>query len=661
MYKICIFAGTTEGRELVSFLSGQAVAVTACVATEYGETLLSPADNVTVLAGRLDEEGMERLFAAEGFDLVVDATHPYADVVTGNIARACEKLPVERVRLLRGESAVSESAVTLPDMDAAAAFLDGTEGNILLATGSKELGKFTSIRDFAGRVYARVLPLASSLEACREAGLPPSHIIAMQGPFSEEMNAAVLYMTGARFLVTKDGGDKGGFMEKAAAAEKAGARLVVIGRPGEQEGLTLSGTIALLCDRFGCKKTPEVRIVGIGPGSEGGMTREAFRAIEEADCLIGAKRMTDAAAKGGQTVFNAVAPDEIAGFIREHGEFGRFAVLMAGDTGFFSGTKKLLPALENCRVTVLPGVSSLSYLCARLGKTWEDVRCVSLHGREHDIVPDVRRSRRVFTLVGGERGMRDMLASLTRAGLGEVRVSVGERLSYPDERVTIGTAQTLSEGTFGPLSVALIENDAPDFIVTPGLPDDDFERGEGKGGVVPMTKSEVRAVCLSKLRLTENAVCWDIGAGTGSVTVEMARLARFGHVWAVERRAEAAGLLRRNIARFSLENVTVAEGAAPEACMDLPAPTHAFIGGSSGNMREIVSLLLRKNPRARIVATAVSLESAAEWTACIREFGFEDTEIVTLNVSRARPAGRYHLMTAQNPVTVFAMQAGGEA
>ncbi|MBR5381969.1 MAG: precorrin-6y C5,15-methyltransferase (decarboxylating) subunit CbiE [Oscillospiraceae bacterium] len=592
---------------------------------------------------------------------MADATHPYADVVTANISRACAALGIERVRLDRGASAVSESAVTVPDTEAAASFLDAAEGNILLATGSKELGKFASIRDFAERVYARVLPLDTSLEACRAAGLPPSHIIAMQGPFSEDLNEAMLRFTAARFLVTKDGGDKGGFAEKAAAAERTGARLVVIGRPAGGEGLSLAGAIALLCERFGCRKTPEVSVVGIGPGSEGAMTREAARAIAGADCLIGAKRMTEAAAKSGQAVCHAIAPDDIAGCIKAHGEYGRFAVLMSGDTGFFSGTKKLLPALHGCRVTVLPGLSSLSYLCARLGKSWEDVLCVSLHGREHDIVPDVRRHKRVFALVGGENGMHDLCAALSRAGLENVRVSVGERLSYPDERVVTGTAQTLLKETFAPLSVALIENDAPDLPVTPGLPDDAFERGEGKEGVVPMTKSEVRAVCLSKLRLTADSVCWDIGAGTGSVSVEMALLAHEGHVWAIERREEAVELLRRNIERFSLENVTAAEGSAPEACRELPAPTHAFIGGTAGKLREIVSLLLEKNPNVRIVATAVSLESAAEITACMREFGFAETETVTLNVSRSRKAGRYHLMTALNPVTIFTMQAGGKA
>lgn len=171
-----------------------------------------------------------------------------------------------------------------------------------------------------------------------------------------------------------------------------------------------------------------------------------------------------------------------------------------------------------------------------------------------------------------------------------------------------------------------------------------------------MTKSEVRAVCLSKLRLPDNAVCWDIGAGTGSVSIEMALQAYRGQVYAVERREDAVALLEENRRRFGAENLTIVPGLAPEACRGLPSPTHAFIGGSSGNMREIIELLLEKNPNVRIVATAISLESISELTSCIKEFNFTDTEVISLTVARDKRAGSYHLMTGQNPIYLFTMQ-----
>ena len=654
MCKLCVFAGTTEGRELVEFLCTQAVSVTACVATEYGETLLSPRENLTISAQRLTREEMEALFSRENFDMVIDATHPYASVVTENIAAACETAGVRYQRLLRSGCKAGEDAVFVPDIPAAVDYLNRTEGPILLTTGSKELAKYTGLYDFANRVYARVLPMEDSLRLCQSAGLKPAHILAMQGPFSVDMNVAMLKSLGAKYLVTKDSGTTGGFDEKVTAARAANATLVVIGRPPQREGLTLPETIQLLCREFDLKRKPWVTIVGIGPGSREAMTLEVRCAMEDADCLIGAKRMLEAGLRPNQTVFDAVSPAKIAEYINNHPEFHQFTVAMSGDVGFFSGTKKLLPLLSGCEVRVLPGLSSLVYLCARLGTSYEDVRPVSLHGRDHDIVPDIRKYRRVFTLVGGENGMGLLCKQLAEAGLGGVKVSVGENLSYPQERISVGTATELAEKEFSSLSVALIENDAGDPVVTHGLPDEAFQRTES----VPMTKSEVRSVCLSKLALTEHAICWDVGAGSGSVAIEMALQADSGQVFAIERKDTAVELLRENTRRFGLENLSVVPGLAPEACEDLPAPTHVFIGGSAGNMRQILEEILGKNPNARIVATAVTLESIGELTQCIKDIPFTYTEVVSMSVARDRKAGPYHLMMGQNPIFIFTMQGG---
>ena len=655
MYKICVFAGTTEGRELIEFLSTQAVSVTACVATEYGEALLPSADNLTVSARRLPVQEIIGMLQEKTFHLVIDATHPYAASITRSIAAACAQTGTEYLRLLRGASSVPGDAVYVADMASAVRFLNTTEGNVLLTTGSKELGAFSQMVDFAERVYARVLPMEASLASCRTAGVKPSHIIAMQGPFSREMNEAVLRYACAKWMITKDGGDVGGFEAKAAAARETGARMVVIGRPPQREGVDFSQTVELLCKRFGCVWRPQVSIVSLGPGSRGAMTADAQAAIDRADCLIGAGRMLDAVA-AGQARYSAIDPKAIADFILAHREYRRFAVVMSGDTGFFSGAKKLLPLLKDCDTEVIPGVSSLVTLCARLQTSYEDVYVTSLHGRDHNIVPDVRANRRVFALVGGENGIGQLCTTLTQAGLGHVTVHVGQRLSYPDEQITSGSAAELADGTYDSLSAALIENEAPDAVVTHGLPDAAFLREE----TVPMTKSEVRSVCLSKLRLTENAVCWDVGAGTGSVAIEMALQAKRGWVYAIERKDAAGKLLEENKAAFSAETLTVVPGCAPEACQGLPAPTHVFIGGSGGNLRQIVALILQKNPHARILATAITLESIAELTDCMKAFPFTETEVVSMMIARDRRAGAYHLMTGQNPIYIFTMQAGGD-
>ena len=394
MCNICVFAGTTEGRELVEFLVGQPVQATVCVATEYGETLLPEAENITILAVRIPVEDIIRMLQRTRFNLVIDATHPYATSITESICTACRETETEYLRLLRQSSEQAEDVVCVENAAAAAAFLETTWGNILLTTGSKELAAYSSIPDFTQRVYARVLPMDASLEACRAAGLKAAHVIAMQGPFSEEMDLATLRFADAAWMVTKDGGEAGGFPAKASAARKAGAGLVVIGRPPQREGLPFTAVLDVLCKRFGCTVRPQVRIVGIGPGSREAMTHEVSEAIETADCLIGAKRMLEAVARQGQPTYDAITPQDIADFIRAHREFRRFAVVMSGDTGFFSGTKKLLPLLEGCDTAVLPGLSSLSYLCARLRTSYEDVRVVSLHGRQHNILPEVRATSR---------------------------------------------------------------------------------------------------------------------------------------------------------------------------------------------------------------------------------------------------------------------------
>ncbi|MBR5680489.1 MAG: precorrin-6y C5,15-methyltransferase (decarboxylating) subunit CbiE, partial [Clostridia bacterium] len=336
-----------------------------------------------------------------------------------------------------------------------------------------------------------------------------------------------------------------------------------------------------------------------------------------------------------------------------HPAIRRAAVVMRGDTGFFSGTKKLLGALDGYDVTLLPGISSISAFAAKLGVSWDDASLLSLHGRDADLIHAVTSSRKVFALTGGENTPAVLCQRLCQFGLGHLRAAVGERLSYPDERITRGTAEELTAGAYDALSLLYIENDAPDFRVRHGIPDDEFLRGD-----VPMTKAEVRAVSVAALDLPPDAQVYDIGAGTGSVSVECALTAYAGHVWAVEKEADAAQLVRQNRVKFRVENLSVIEGTAPDALADLPAPTHAFIGGSSGNLREILAALLRKNTDVRIVLNAITLETQAEAAACAAEFGFAVYETVSVSVARARKLGRYHMMTAQNPVSIITLAGG---
>lgn len=230
--RFVLFSGTTEGRRLSRALAELGGAVTVCVATEYGREEQGESEGITVLSGRMDEAQMARTL--RGADLCVDATHPYAVQASRSIRAACEKEGMTLLRLLREESPVPPGTEVFPTAQAAAEWLKNTQGNILLTTGAKELALFAPLG--GERLYPRVLPLASSLESCASAGVPSSHILALQGPFSQELNEALIRQHHIAYLVTKDGGPAGGFGEKAAAAQVTGARLVLIRRPRE-EGL----------------------------------------------------------------------------------------------------------------------------------------------------------------------------------------------------------------------------------------------------------------------------------------------------------------------------------------------------------------------------------------------------------------------------------------
>lgn len=703
--KICIFAGTRDGRELAELLGARGLDVTACCATEYGEELLEGSGTLKVRAGRMDEEEMEAFFKEESFGLVIDATHPYAQIVTQNIRSASKAAETEYLRLLRAEGEVPVEAVYLEDTAAAVKYLAETEGQILLTTGSKELATYAAIPEFSERVWARVLPLKSSLEQAEAAGLPPARIIGMQGPFTEEMNEAMIRMTGAKYLVSKMSGKIGGFGEKMEAAKACGITAVVIGRPPEEEGLSFSEMTEEVLGRYGladgngepdapenanetkeeskveeripCKvdnidervtefkfdpdKAPEVVIAGIGMGTPGTMTEEVRSAILDSQCLIGAGRMLEVPEGEGKPAFKAIAPEKIKECIMDHPEYSKFCVLMSGDTGFFSGTKKLLPILREsgAEVRVLPGISSMSYLASRAGVSYDDCKMVTMHGRTRNIAADVRNNEKVLCLVGGADGTKDLIDTLCSSGLGHVKVIVGERLGYEDEKVTEGRAQDLNGSSFDSLSAVFVINDMAGQGLRFGFPDSEFTRGGDSEGVVPMTKSEVRAAVLSKLRPVSHDTCWDIGAGTGSVSIELALNAPYGMTYAVEMKEKALELLKENINKFGASNCVAVPGKAPDALMDLPAPDKVFIGGSSGNMEEIIRLVLSKNPEARIVACAVSLETIGELAELIKKFDFEEREVVSLSVARARELGRYNLMMGQNPIYIFTMQYAG--
>lgn len=655
MYKAIVFAGTTEGYALCEFLAENRVSVYACAATEYGGSLLQENEFLHVSAGRLKTEDMEELFRKENPEIVLDATHPYAAEVTKNIRTACESAGVLYQRILRPEGEKNSEAIYVESTEEAAAFLSGTEGNIFLTTGSKELAKFTGIPDYKERLFARVLSIPSVIRSCAELGIEGKHLIGMQGPFSAEINEAMLRQFQCSYLVTKDTGFAGGFPEKMEACQRCGVTPVIIGRPLKEEGLSLQDARVFLSKMFGFTLSQKISLVGIGMGAEKTLTLEGKKALNEAELLIGAKRMTEAVQKPGQMVLHEYRSEKIVEYIREHPKYRTVAIALSGDVGFYSGAKKLIDQLDG-NVEVICGISSVVYFMSKIGLSWDDAKIVSAHGRNCNLISLIRHNPKVFSILGTEDGVAVLASRLVYYGMGDVTLYVGENLSYENEKIFHDKAANLTEYRGDALGVVTACNEkATPMSAVHGISDGEFLRGKA-----PMTKEEVRTVSLSKLRLSEDSVCYDVGAGTGSVSVEMALRAWMGQVYAIEKKEDALALLKENKKKFAVDNLVIIPGVAPEAMTELPAPTHAFIGGSSGNMQDIINLLLEKNPKVRIVINCITLETVTEAMNAIRDFGLEDVDIVQLAAARSKSIGRYHMMMGENPIYIISCSGRGE-
>lgn len=389
-----------------------------------------------------------------------------------------------------------------------------------------------------------------------------------------------------------------------------------------------------------------VTLIGMGSGQPENLTLQGLAALRQADLILGARRLL-AVLPAGCTENRAAAyrPDEVAELLQTSG--AENAVLVySGDTGFYSGASSMMEKLEalGVRARVLPGLSSIQLLAAALGRPWQGWNLVSAHGRTCDPVAECMQGRPTFFLTGGSEDPATLCAQLAAEGFGDVQGVVGQCLGTPEEKLFRGSVKELAAGRFNSLSVLLVE--AAEVLPrrAPGLPDEAFERGD-----VPMTKQEVRAAVLAKLAVRPEDILWDVGAGTGSVSVELALAAPRGRVYAVECRPEGCALIKANREKFRTRNLVLAEGLAPAALSDLPAPDAVFIGGSKGNLAAIVDAALDKNPDARICVSAIALETLSAAVAALTAKG-RTVQVSQIAVSRAKAVGGLHLMMAQNPI-----------
>lgn len=699
MSNVFIFGGTTEGRKLAIACELLGIPAYVSVASEYGSDVLGELKVVKVLEGRMNIDEMSAGFKALDISVVYDATHPFATVVKENIKSACEQNEIEYIRVLRNITDIdSEDYKLVKSVDEAVDYLTTCEGNVFVATGSKEIAKYKKLD--LSRVYARVLSAVESINACKDIGLEGSHIIAMQGPFSERLNIALMEEYNCKYMVSKQTGNNGGFDEKIEACKQAGVYPIIVALPQNDKGISEEEAIEHIAKRHNIENYKNIltkysdndqdngiddktgrpyklSIVGIGPGSMEYVNAKARKLISDADIIVaGSDRMlelSDEIRKEEKKCkeyasFKSYKTIDIINFIKEKFENSQDSsavVLMSGDTGFYSGTQSLYKHIEamaknsenilhKVDMQIVPSISSISYLASRYNISWHDMKIVSLHGRTGHLAHELKTNKKVFVISSGGMETSDIISELIDKGFEDCDIYIGENMSYPEEVLSHGKVADFKEHKFLELcSMIIINQNASPMHMTLGIEDDEFIRDK-----VPMTKSEIRALSVAKLGLSSEDICYDVGAGTGSVSIEMAMNVPKGKVYAIEKKTIAADLIYKNIEKFGLDNVEVIKGEASVSMEEIEAPDAVFIGGTTGKLRDILKIVFEKNPKVRVVVTAVSLESVAEINEACKYYetlGCK-TDIVLVSVSNTKRVMNYTMFDAKNPVLIASIK-----
>lgn len=387
----------------------------------------------------------------------------------------------------------------------------------------------------------------------------------------------------------------------------------------------------------------KIYLIGIGTDGCRTLTAEAADAIRTSDLLIGASRMLEPFRGSGKTCISTYQTNEIAKIIMES-HYKSVSVLFSGDTGFFSGAKALLAQLTPDDVTIIPGISSAAAFCAKIGKSYEKMHFLSLHGVDSNIAIQTATHPLCFFLLGGKLRVSDLCRRLCDYHMSQIKVYIGQNLGYPNEKIISGSAAEFLDFSDDTLTVMGTENPAYLDYLPSAIPDQDFIRSQ-----IPMTKSQIRCIITALLHIRRHAVCWDVGCGTGSVSVEMAHRCPDGTVYAFDKNPEAVKLTMQNAKKFFCDNICAAEGLCPDILKDAAVPDFVFIGGSCGNLPGIFRTIAEKNPAAEILVSAVSLESLAQASDCFAQNGISP-DIVQIAVTNTRKIGNHTMLDAQNPV-----------
>lgn len=406
-----------------------------------------------------------------------------------------------------------------------------------------------------------------------------------------------------------------------------------------------------------------IYLVGIGMGTESTLTLEAKQAIEKSDVIIGASRMLSLAAEhnlpygesaviNGKLMLNEYVSDKIYAFLKGI-KYKNALVLLSGDVGFYSGAKKLADILGG-DARLIAGVSTLQYFCAKLKISWQDVCTASLHGRSENVIQKINRNRYTFVILDSKDSLHDLCSKLMYYDMNDVIITLGEDLGYESENIVSHKPEKMIDIKPSKLASAVIENPYFDNRACISIPDDEFIRDR-----VPMTKSAVRLLSISKLRLESESVVYDVGGGTGSVSVEIALQHPDIKVYSIEKNPRACELIALNKKKFRADNVDIIEGTAPDVLESLPKPDRVFIGGSSGNMKSVIDFVFSKNPKCRIVVNTVTLNSLNDIYKIIDNNDDYDADFTSVQIAESKRVGKYFMMNGQNPVYIISITKRG--
>ena len=392
----------------------------------------------------------------------------------------------------------------------------------------------------------------------------------------------------------------------------------------------------------------KLTIAGGGSGNSEYMLPVTAEKIKNSDYIIAGKRFAEFVDRKKFYPFSSI--ENTVKLIKQLLEKGSVTVIVSGDPLMYSFCRTFKNCEPDIPFEIIPSVGSLQTAGAKFGITMENAVIMSVHGRyisPEKILDAAVRNECVFFLCSAENNPSYIADILLENDVDNVEICVGANLTYPDEVTDRGKPSDISGKSYPPLCVAIVKNSSPSVRYDKFLLDDsDFIRNSS-----PMTKEEIRAVILMKMKLRSDMTVWDIGAGTGSISVECARFCNHGTVYSVEKNKQAVEILEKNKKKFSLYNMKITEGNAAEKISLLPVPDTVFIGGSDGELRQILEYICSLEQTVHIVMTAVTLETFSEAYELMKdmaEFG-----MVQISANSARKLGRYRIMNAANPVSVI--------